>query len=98
MVGLSRTVQLQDAFKLALSVAVFYWLALVLRWPSPKNGAIARTRAPAGPIAPARLQLPAYPDAVAGRPATQAAARRNDQRKPHILLVLVPRHYRAERT
>ena len=37
----SRRVQLQEAFKLALSVTLFYWLALALNWPSPKNGAIA---------------------------------------------------------
>jgi uncharacterized membrane protein YccC len=36
-----RRVQLQEAFKLALSVTLFYWLALSLNWPSPKNGVIA---------------------------------------------------------
>ena len=33
--------QLQEAFKLALSVTLFYWLAMALQFPSPKNGAIA---------------------------------------------------------
>ncbi|MHC5053025.1 MAG: FUSC family protein [Planctomycetota bacterium] len=37
----ARRVQLQEALKLALSVTLFYWLALSLNWPSPKNGVIA---------------------------------------------------------
>ena len=37
----ARWVQLQEAFKLALGVTLFYWLALALNWPSPKNGVIA---------------------------------------------------------
>jgi uncharacterized membrane protein YccC len=37
----ARRTQLQEAFKLALSVTLFYWLALSLNWPSPKNGVIA---------------------------------------------------------
>ena len=41
MAAPGRRVQLQEAFKLALSVTLFYWLALSLVWPSPKNGVIA---------------------------------------------------------
>jgi len=37
----SRRIQLQEALKLALSVTLFYWLALSLNWPSPSNGVIA---------------------------------------------------------
>ena len=37
----ARRVQLQEALKLALGVTLFYWLALSLNFPSPKNGAIA---------------------------------------------------------
>jgi len=36
-----KKLQLQEAFKLALSVTLFYWLAMALQFPSPKNGAIA---------------------------------------------------------
>jgi uncharacterized membrane protein YccC len=38
---MARKVQLQEAFKLALSVTLVYALGLWLVWPSPKNGAIA---------------------------------------------------------
>ncbi len=34
-------VQLQEAFKLALSVTLFYWLALWMDWDMPKYGALA---------------------------------------------------------
>ena len=36
-----KRIQQQEAFKLALSVTLFYWLALLLQFPSPKNGVIA---------------------------------------------------------
>ena len=34
-------VQLQEAFKLALSLMLFYWLALAMDWDMPKFGALA---------------------------------------------------------
>ena len=34
-------VQLQEAFKLALSMTLFYWLALWMNWDLPKFGALA---------------------------------------------------------
>lgn len=34
-------VQLQEAFKLALSIMLFYWLALWMNWDLPKFGALA---------------------------------------------------------
>jgi len=36
-----RQVQLQEAFKLALSMTLFYWLALWMNWDLPKFGALA---------------------------------------------------------
>ena len=38
---MSQQVQLQDAFKLALSMMLFYWLALTMDWDLPKFGALA---------------------------------------------------------
>ena len=38
---MNRTVQLQEAFKLALSMVLFYWLALWMNWDLPKFGALA---------------------------------------------------------
>jgi uncharacterized membrane protein YccC len=36
-----RTVHAQEAFKLALSMTLFYWLALWMNWDLPKHGALA---------------------------------------------------------
>ncbi|MGD8618496.1 MAG: FUSC family protein, partial [Gammaproteobacteria bacterium] len=36
-----RQVRLQEAFKLALSMTLFYWLALWMNWDLPKFGALA---------------------------------------------------------
>ncbi len=36
-----RQIQLQEAFKLALSMTLFYWLALWMNWDLPKFGALA---------------------------------------------------------
>ena len=36
-----QQVQLQEAFKLALSMTLFYWLALWMNWDLPKFGALA---------------------------------------------------------
>gem|GEM_PF-1150490 len=36
-----RQIQLQEAFKLALSMTLFYWLALWMDWDLPKFGALA---------------------------------------------------------
>jgi uncharacterized membrane protein YgaE (UPF0421/DUF939 family) len=38
---MTRHVQLQEAFKLALSLVLFYWLALYMDWDQPKFGALA---------------------------------------------------------
>ncbi|HHH45194.1 MAG TPA: hypothetical protein ENK49_13745 [Gammaproteobacteria bacterium] len=38
---MSRKVQSQEAFKLALSLMLFYWLALYMDWNLPKFGALA---------------------------------------------------------
>jgi uncharacterized membrane protein YccC len=38
---MNRTIQLQEAFKLALSMVLFYWLALWMDWDLPKFGALA---------------------------------------------------------
>ncbi len=38
---MSRKVQSQEAFKLALSLTLFYWLALYMDWNLPKFGALA---------------------------------------------------------
>lgn len=38
---MDRTTQLQEAFKLALSMVLFYWLALSMNWELPKYGALA---------------------------------------------------------
>ena len=38
---MSQQVQLQEAFKLALSMMLFYWLALYMDWDLPKFGALA---------------------------------------------------------
>ncbi len=38
---MSQQVQLQEAFKLALSMMLFYWLALYMDWDLPKYGALA---------------------------------------------------------
>ena len=38
---MTKTVQLQEAFKLALSLMLFYWLALYMDWDLPKFGALA---------------------------------------------------------
>jgi uncharacterized membrane protein YccC len=39
--ALNRLVPLQEAFKLALSMTLFYWLALWMNWDLPKFGALA---------------------------------------------------------
>jgi uncharacterized membrane protein YccC len=39
--AVNRQVQLQEAFKLALSMTLFYWLALWMNWDLPKYGALA---------------------------------------------------------
>ncbi|HED18492.1 MAG TPA: hypothetical protein ENI74_03205 [Gammaproteobacteria bacterium] len=38
---MTQKVQLQEAFKLALSLMLFYWLALTMDWDLPKFGALA---------------------------------------------------------
>jgi len=38
---MSQKVQLQEAFKLALSLMLFYWLSLYMDWDMPKFGALA---------------------------------------------------------
>ena len=38
---MNPTIQLQEAFKLALSMVLFYWLALWMNWDLPKFGALA---------------------------------------------------------
>ena len=38
---MTQKVQLQEAFKLALSMMLFYWLALAMDWDLPKFGALA---------------------------------------------------------
>ncbi len=38
---MTKTIQLQEAFKLALSLMLFYWLALYMDWELPKYGALA---------------------------------------------------------
>jgi uncharacterized membrane protein YccC len=38
---MSQQIQLQEAFKLALSLMLFYWLALFMDWDMPKFGALA---------------------------------------------------------
>ena len=38
---MTRQVQIQEAFKLALSLMLFYWLALSMDWDLPKFGALA---------------------------------------------------------
>ena len=38
---MTRRIQLQEAFKLALSMTLFYWLALWMNWDLPKFGALA---------------------------------------------------------
>ncbi|MDB4409827.1 FUSC family protein [Gammaproteobacteria bacterium] len=38
---MTQKVQLQEAFKLALSMVLFYWLALTMDWNLPKFGAMA---------------------------------------------------------
>jgi uncharacterized membrane protein YccC len=38
---MTQTVRLQEAFKLALSLMLFYWLALYMDWELPKFGALA---------------------------------------------------------
>ncbi len=38
---MTQKVQLQEAFKLALSLMLFYWLALTMDWDLPKYGALA---------------------------------------------------------
>jgi len=38
---MNRQIQLQEAFKLALSMTLFYWLALWMNWDLPKYGALA---------------------------------------------------------
>ena len=38
---MSQKIQLQEAFKLALSLMLFYWLALFMDWDMPKFGALA---------------------------------------------------------
>ena len=38
---MTKTVQLQEAFKLALSLMLFYWLALYMDWELSKFGALA---------------------------------------------------------
>ena len=41
MTAMTRKIQLQEAFKLALSLMLFYWLALYMDWDLPKYGALA---------------------------------------------------------
>ena len=41
MQTMTTRVQLQEAFKLALSMMLFYWLALWMNWDLPKFGALA---------------------------------------------------------
>jgi uncharacterized membrane protein YccC len=38
---MKQKIQLQDAFKLALSLMLFYWLALYMDWDMPQYGALA---------------------------------------------------------
>jgi uncharacterized membrane protein YccC len=38
---MTKKIQLQEAFKLALSMVLFYWLALAMDWDLPKFGALA---------------------------------------------------------
>jgi uncharacterized membrane protein YccC len=38
---MTRQVQTQEAFKLALSMTLFYWLALWMNWDMPKYGGLA---------------------------------------------------------
>ena len=38
---MTKKTQLQEAFKLALSMVLFYWLALAMDWDLPKFGALA---------------------------------------------------------
>ena len=38
---MTSRIQLQEAFKLALSMMLFYWLALWNDWDLPKYGALA---------------------------------------------------------
>jgi len=38
---MSQKIQLQEAFKLALSLMLFYWLSLYMDWDMPKFGALA---------------------------------------------------------
>ena len=38
---MAQKIQLQEAFKLALSLMLFYWLALAMDWDMPKFGALA---------------------------------------------------------
>lgn len=38
---MTKKIQLQDAFKLALSLMLFYWLALYMDWDMPQFGALA---------------------------------------------------------
>jgi len=38
---MTQKIQLQEAFKLALSMMLFYWLALTMDWDLPKFGALA---------------------------------------------------------
>jgi uncharacterized membrane protein YccC len=38
---MTQKIQLQEAFKLALSLMLFYWLALYMDWDLPKFGALA---------------------------------------------------------
>jgi uncharacterized membrane protein YccC len=38
---MTRKIQLQEAFKLALGMMLFYWLALTMDWELPKFGALA---------------------------------------------------------
>jgi uncharacterized membrane protein YccC len=38
---MTKKIQLQEAFKLALSMVLFYWLALTMDWDLPKFGALA---------------------------------------------------------
>ena len=38
---MTQKIQLQEAFKLALSLTLFYWLALYMDWDMPQYGALA---------------------------------------------------------
>lgn len=38
---MTKSIHLREAFKLALSLALFYWLALWMNWDMPKYGALA---------------------------------------------------------